>query len=145
MAKIVPIHCPECGARTNMDYDRKRCFCTYCGTELFFDDGSKTITYNATYRKIDEARITESDNQKEIVFRQYEEQKKHDKAKLIVSAIVVIAWLISLLVLVIVSVKTTDHAGFSMFHIVLILDVIFGLKMITQFFKGNKDDKSDKN
>ena len=59
--------------------------------------------------------------------------------KLIVSAIDVIAWLISLLVLVIVSVKTIDNAGFSMYQILLILDIMFGLKMITQFFIENKD------
>ena len=136
MAKIVPIRCPECGALTNMDYDRKRCFCTYCGTELLFEDGSKTINYNATYRTIDEARITESENKKEVAFKKYEEQHKHDRVKLIVSAIVVVAWLISLLVLVIVSVKTIDDAGFSMYQILLILDIVFGLKMITQYFKN---------
>ena len=137
MAKIVSIHCPECGAKTNMDYDRKRCFCTYCGTELFFDDGSKTITYNATYRKIDEARITESENQKEIFFKQYEEQHKHDKVRLIVSAIVVVAWLLSLMALISVCVDE------GIYIIPLILDIIFGLKMITQFFKGSKSSKPD--
>ena len=138
MAKIVAIRCPECGAKTNMDYDKKRCFCTYCGTELIFDDGSKTISYNATYRRIDEARITESENLKEVAFRQYEEQNKNDRVRLIVSAIVVVSWLISLIVLVLVNV-ISGHGDIDNQYLFLIaLDIILGLIMITVFFKGNK-------
>ena len=138
MAKIVAIRCPECGAKTNMDYDQKRCFCTYCGTELIFDDGSKTISYNATYRRIDEARITESENLKELAFRQYEEQNKNDRVRLIVSAIVVVSWLISLIVLVLVNV-ISGHGDIDNQYLFLIaLDIILGLIMITVFFKGNK-------
>ena len=140
MAKITTIHCPECGARTNMDYDRKRCFCTYCGTELYFDDGSQTINYNATYRKIDEARITESENQKEIVFRQYDEQKKHDKAKLIVGAIVVIAWLISFLVLAAFCAFTPSYSGDD-YHPLLSVDIVLGLIAIAIYFRGTRKNK----
>ena len=139
MARIVPIRCPECGAQTNMDYDRKRCFCTYCGTELLFEDGSRTINYNATYRTIDEARITESDNQKEMFLRQYEEQHKYSKTRLIVSAIIIVAWVFSLIALLSFGADyggRTGNPALNPYLIIAILDVIFGLKMITQFFKN---------
>ena len=139
MTRITQICCPKCGARTSIDYEKNRCFCTYCGTELIVEEGTNTITYNATYRKIDEARITESRNQKEIIFKQFEEQHKNEKLRLVVSAIVVVAWLISLLVLICICVDKS----FGIYHILSFFDIVFGLPMITQFFKGSKDNKPE--
>ena len=44
--KIVPLKCPQCGASIELNTNRETCFCSYCGTQVFFDDGSRTIYYN---------------------------------------------------------------------------------------------------
>lgn len=44
--KIVPLKCPQCGASIELNISRKTSFCSYCGTQVFFDDGSRTIYYN---------------------------------------------------------------------------------------------------
>jgi hypothetical protein len=66
--KVIPLKCPECGATIQVEEGRQKCFCTYCGTQLYFDDGNKTITYHEikehTERTIDEARIKEAENER---------------------------------------------------------------------------------
>ena len=52
---LEPITCPKCGGTIHIPSHEKTCYCTYCGAQLFFDDGSRTITY----RTVDEARIKE--------------------------------------------------------------------------------------
>lgn len=46
MVKMIPLTCPSCGATLEVRNDTKTCFCTYCGTKLLIDDGSKTVTIN---------------------------------------------------------------------------------------------------
>ena len=43
--KITAIVCPQCGGRLNAPEGTTRCYCSFCGTELHLDDGSRTITY----------------------------------------------------------------------------------------------------
>lgn len=61
MIKIVPLICPNCGAELEVRSDTKTCFCTYCGTKLFIDNNSETVTFNKniniTHRSIDETKI----------------------------------------------------------------------------------------
>jgi uncharacterized Zn finger protein (UPF0148 family) len=49
--------CPKCGAPIIFEEGRDDVFCSHCGTQVFKDDGNKTITY----RTIDEARIKEAE------------------------------------------------------------------------------------
>jgi len=36
--KIVSYKCPNCGAKLNSDFDRKKVFCEFCGGEIIFDE-----------------------------------------------------------------------------------------------------------
>ena len=40
---LVPLTCPKCGGQLSVPTDAKRCFCTYCGTQIEIDDGSVTV------------------------------------------------------------------------------------------------------
>lgn len=55
--QLVPIVCSKCGGTIQAPAGEKSCFCTFCGTQLLIDDGSKTVTY----RTVDEARIREAE------------------------------------------------------------------------------------
>jgi len=55
--ELQAITCPKCGGVIQAPVQEKMCYCTFCGTQVFFDDGSRTITY----RTVDEARIREID------------------------------------------------------------------------------------
>ena len=55
--ELQAITCPKCGGVIQAPLHEKTCYCTFCGTQVFFDDGSRTITY----RTVDEARIREID------------------------------------------------------------------------------------
>ena len=140
MANMLAIRCPECGARTNMDFDRKKCYCSYCGTELFFDNGSNSITYNPPYRQVNEVRFFEPDKQKEPVPAQSEAPNKHDKTKLIVGAILIISWLISFIVLAAISVSVYGNER-SSYRGLLLVDIVLGLIAITVFFWGTRKTK----
>ena len=72
--KMVSLRCPNCGKTVTLEKGQKMCFCTYCGSQLFLDDGSKNVNithnhnHNFTFRKVDETKIRtaeiESDNQR---------------------------------------------------------------------------------
>ena len=59
--KIISLKCPECGASIQVEDDRDKCFCTYCGTQLYLDDGAKREVHEHIYREVDEARIKEAE------------------------------------------------------------------------------------
>ena len=41
--EVKELKCPACGAK--IESDKKVSFCSYCGSKLFLDDGSKNINY----------------------------------------------------------------------------------------------------
>ena len=65
---IVPVICPACGAKVQVAEGTRSCYCTYCGTQMYLDDGSKTVTY----QMVDEARIRESDNAAAVELKKLE-------------------------------------------------------------------------
>ena len=44
--KLVERNCPHCGARLEIDEDKKKAFCMYCGAELTIDTEKPATTYN---------------------------------------------------------------------------------------------------
>lgn len=76
--QMITMKCPECGATMSLEQGRRECFCQYCGTKLFVDDGSTSYTY----RKIDEARIKEADIDKEIELKRLENESIKMKFKI---------------------------------------------------------------
>lgn len=72
------VKCPSCGAElTIKDESRDFMFCEYCGTKVRLDD------YQETHRFIDEARIQESKDAKELRIKEmeFEERKRAEEKK----------------------------------------------------------------
>lgn len=44
--KLVERNCPHCGARLEIDEDKKKAFCMYCGAELTIDPEKPATPYN---------------------------------------------------------------------------------------------------
>lgn len=72
------VKCPSCGGElTVKDENREFMFCEYCGTKVRLDD------YQETHRFVDEARIQESKDAKELELKkmELEENKRHEHDK----------------------------------------------------------------
>ena len=64
------VKCPSCGAElTVKEGNRDFMFCEYCGTKVRLDD------YQETHRFVDEARIQESKDSKELEIKRMEFEK----------------------------------------------------------------------
>lgn len=73
------VKCPSCGAELMVkDGNRDFMFCEYCGTKVRLDD------YQETHRFVDEARIQESKDAKEIELKkmEFEEKKRKEDNKI---------------------------------------------------------------
>lgn len=72
------VKCPGCGADlTVKDDNRDFMFCEFCGTKIRLDD------YQETHRFVDEARIQESKDAKELRIKEmeFEERKRKEDLK----------------------------------------------------------------
>ena len=72
------VKCPGCGADlTVKDDNRDFMFCEFCGPKVRLDD------YQETHRFVDEARIQESKDAKELELKklEFEERARKDKDK----------------------------------------------------------------
>lgn len=70
------VKCPSCGGEiTVKDENRDFMFCEYCGTKVRLDD------YRETHRFVDEARIQESKDAKELELKkmEFEERKRYEE------------------------------------------------------------------
>lgn len=64
------VKCPGCGANlTVKDDNRDFMFCEFCGTKVRLDD------YQETHRFVDEARIQESKDAKELELKKMEQER----------------------------------------------------------------------
>lgn len=64
------VKCPGCGADlTVTDDNRDFMFCEFCGTKVRLDD------YQETHRFVDEARIQESKDAKELRIKEMEQER----------------------------------------------------------------------
>lgn len=81
VGNLVPLTCPKCGGSIQAPEGTNKCFCTFCGTQLFIDDGSRTVTY----RTVDEARIKEAEIEKELEFKklEIEESRRPQRLKIV--------------------------------------------------------------
>ena len=91
------VKCPSCGGElTVKDENRDFMFCEYCGTKVRLDD------YQETHRFVDEARIQESKDAKELELKKMEIEKKkrheHDKQeKAAITGLVIFMIVVSIL------------------------------------------------
>ncbi|WP_294751809.1 hypothetical protein [uncultured Ruminococcus sp.] len=78
--EIKSIICPRCGATLEISEDFKQCFCSFCGSKMIIDDGTRTV------RIIDEAKLKEIDLKRdEFEYKKEQEtinsQKRAQKIK----------------------------------------------------------------
>lgn len=92
------VKCPSCGAELMVkDGNRDFMFCEYCGTKVRIDD------YQETHRFVDEARIQESKDAKELELKkmEFEEKKRHEhdvQAKKVLIGALILMFLLSLFI-----------------------------------------------
>ena len=125
MVDLVSLVCPACGSSFHIQEWQKSCFCSYCGTQILVDDGSKTYTY--VHKTVDEARIREADLTEllELKRMEAEEKKRQDKKKTAKTLALIGAILFGVGVLLMnipfKSVTPTVIGGFSMLFGMMLL------------------------
>ena len=72
--KAYEIKCPECGASLEIDGDRDKVFCSYCGTQILLDD--EIERKEITHRYVDEAEIVKSNASVELERMRLEHERK---------------------------------------------------------------------
>nr|DAV74292.1 MAG TPA: 24-sterol C-methyltransferase [Caudoviricetes sp.] len=90
------VKCPSCGGElTVKDENRDFMFCEYCGTKVMLDD------YRETHRFVDEARIQESKDAKELELKKMEQERwrAEDRDKSMASFLKVMGLIIAALIL----------------------------------------------
>lgn len=87
------VKCPSCGAElTVKEGNRDFMFCEYCGTKVRLDD------YQETHRFVDEARIQESKDSKELEMKRMEfekwkkEEENNDKKNIPKNMLMILGW-----------------------------------------------------
>lgn len=87
------VKCPSCGAELTVKEDnRDFMFCEYCGTKVRLDD------YQETHRFVDEARIQESKDSKELEMKRMEfekwkkEEENNDKKNIPKNMLMILGW-----------------------------------------------------
>lgn len=76
--KMIKVKCPECGGTMDIEQNRDMAYCTYCGTKILIHNENEKI-----YRRIDEARIRETETERLIRLKELEllEKEQEDKRK----------------------------------------------------------------
>lgn len=84
--KLVSLRCPNCDANINTEIgNRSTFFCPYCGSKIYVDDEVQRVEVNVnhTYRKIDEARIQESQRKlRKLELEERKSQREHQETKM---------------------------------------------------------------
>lgn len=101
------LKCPSCGAAlTIQDDNREFAFCEYCGAKFSLDD------LRITHRIVDEARIKETEANKEIKLKQLELENLSFQQSNKTNTFAVIVWIaISLFLIIIGGILTTIETG----------------------------------
>ena len=84
--KLIAVKCPQCDATIDVDENRKSCFCSFCGTKIIVDDGSRTYTHihrDKTREKELEFEKMKLEKEREEQYLRFELEKQQKKQKLI--------------------------------------------------------------
>ncbi len=82
-------NCPSCGAEITLEVgNRDFGFCQYCGSKIMLDD------YRITHRYVDEAQITQSENEKILRLKELEIQKANQSRINMLTTPLTIIWLL---------------------------------------------------
>ena len=98
MVKMIPLVCPNCGAKLDIKDGTQTCFCTYCGTKILVNDSNtKTINQNINIHK---TFVNETESKKaEAEAKKAEAEAKDSKYTTIlmifIFALIFLMWLFS--------------------------------------------------
>lgn len=94
--KIIDIKCPHCDGELEFDLHKGRAICPYCGSSLYFDDESRTITHIEVIR--DEARIKDAETNRIRVKHQINKEREELEAKrerAEIRAVIKVIWILA--------------------------------------------------
>ena len=81
MVHMIPVKCPACGASLQIEDDRDKFFCSYCGTQILLNDDTVTKHY-----EINEAEIRRVEAEERIQNRRMEIEENRSRRKWILIA-----------------------------------------------------------
>lgn len=76
--ELKSLTCPKCDASIQAPAGTSACYCMYCGAQLYFDDGSTTVTY----RTVDETRLREAEMKNALELKKIEIEEKRRPGKI---------------------------------------------------------------
>ncbi len=83
--KLYQLKCPACGGNIEIEQDKEYCFCIYCGTKIYINDGTQKIEINKNinYHKkyTDEAKILKIEAEERMTERKYANEREERKQK----------------------------------------------------------------
>lgn len=100
--KLHRIECPYCGARLTSGSDRTKMFCSYCGGEIFFDDGTKRIENFYHKKYTNEAKIRDCERIEKVQLRKIEQKENERKWEFRETLIPFIAMVIGFVLLMLI-------------------------------------------
>lgn len=132
---IISLKCQSCGATLEINENQTVCFCSYCGNKHLIKGDQKEVIN----RFVDEAKLREIEIAQEREIERQTETEKRKKSTSRMKMIIFALWVISVVILGILSCITADNVGFSPYQLVLFPVVVFGIvvifKQIKTFFK----------
>ena len=116
--KLNAIKCPNCNANIQVEEGRDKFFCSYCGAQIVVTNENEHI-----YRCVDEARIVESKNEKDIKLKELEikekTEKKNSRRKIIAYVLALFLFIFGLLI------RETDFVAFLFMLGCVVFIVVF--------------------
>lgn len=76
--KLTSMKCPSCGADIQIPEGKSLFFCTFCGTQIHYDDGE--IRINITNQVVDVTRLKELELREQQRIREEQKQAEAEKA-----------------------------------------------------------------
>lgn len=130
--QISTFKCPACGADIEVESSRESAFCTYCGSKVMVKNDNEHV-----YRNIDEAKIREAENAREIRLKELEIEERNA----IPQNTKIIIWLSATAILILLGVigYAVNNAGLMICTLLGIAVGAAGAKAI--FGTGNKVKK----
>lgn len=81
--ELKSLTCPQCDASIQAPAGTSACYCMYCGAQLYFDDGSTTVTY----RTVDETRLREAEMKNALELKRIEIEEKRRPGRIRLSIV----------------------------------------------------------
>ena len=100
--KLISVKCPDCGQTLSIEENRTQAFCSYCGAKVLISNENEFII-----RKIDEAGIRKTENEKLIRMREMDIEEKSGSFRKVLTVI----WIILTLVLLGIAILIMFSAG----------------------------------